>query len=78
MTNEFATKAAPADAAPAVEGMPTDEDLVLVGDGCSCACPFCMYSGGRAGSRLASVLSPSFRVPVAGRVTLFAGAKELK
>jgi molybdenum cofactor biosynthesis enzyme MoaA len=53
--------------------MPTDEDLVRIGEGCSAGCRFCPHSGGHAGARLAEVLGPSFKVPSAHRVTILAG-----
>lgn len=60
-------------AATAVEGVPTEEELVRIGEGCSLACRFCPHAQGRAGARLAEVMAPSFRVPVARRVTIQAG-----
>ncbi|MBM4396324.1 MAG: radical SAM protein [Deltaproteobacteria bacterium] len=57
----------------AIEGLPTNEDLVLIGEGCSLACGFCMYGRGRAGMPLAAALDPSFRVPAASRITILAG-----
>lgn len=61
------------DAATAVEGVPTDEELVRIGDGCALDCRFCPHGRGRAGAPLADVLAPDFRVPVARRVTIQAG-----
>ena len=59
--------------AEAVDGLPTAEDLVLIGEGCSLACKFCMYRRGRAGVSLAEALDEQFKVPVASRVTILAG-----
>lgn len=61
------------DTATAVEGVPTEEELVRIGEGCSLGCRFCPHSQGRSGSRLADVLSPDFRIPVARRVTVVSG-----
>lgn len=58
---------------PSVEGLSTREERIRIGAGCALDCPFCNYRRGRVGQPLAEVLDPVFPVPVALRVTMFAG-----
>lgn len=58
---------------PAIEGLSTTEDLVKIRSRCSLDCSFCIYGRGNVGSAPSDVLSPSFKLPVASRVTVLAG-----
>ena len=55
----------------ASHGVPSEEGLVRIGEGCSLNCSFCPHSRGRSGTRFADITEE--QLPVARRITILAG-----
>jgi molybdenum cofactor biosynthesis enzyme MoaA len=51
----------------------SDEAVLRLASGCSQACTFCNYDGGRTGLPVASVLAHDFPIPKARRILIMAG-----
>ena len=55
----------------ASHGVPSEEGLVRIGEGCSLNCTFCPHSRGRSGTGFADITEE--QLPVARRITILAG-----